>query len=105
MSTNEQPWYKRFWNWLCGKVKQWWKLSAPSVAQSVLDTLNDPELQATALACVKAVADGGFKGNRAFKKAFESFSETLKEQGKELHTNVKDTLIQNAYCVLKNSEE
>jgi hypothetical protein len=104
MSTHT-PWYKRLWHWICGKVKQWWKLSAPSVAQSVLDTLNDPELQATALDCVKATAEGGFKGNRAFKKAYEDFSNELKAQGKELHTNIKDTLIQNAYCVLKNTEE
>lgn len=78
-------------------------LTAKNVATEVLDLINDPELQHKALAAVKAAAAGGLKGNDAFDAAFNALTAELKAEGKELATNVTDTLIQNAYCVFKNA--
>ena len=50
-----------------------------------------------------AAAAGGLKGNAAFDAAFDALTAELKAEGKELATNVKDTLIQNAYCVFRNT--
>lgn len=99
------PWYKRLWNWLCGKVKQWWTLTAADIKKDVLELINDPDLQSKALACVKHAAENGLKGNRAFKQAFNELNKKLAEEGKELRTHIKDTLIQNAYTVLRNTNE
>lgn len=98
-------WLKSLWNWIRPKFAQLFTLTAKSVAQEVLDLLNDAELQHLAYDSVKAAAQNGLKGNAAFDAAFAALSDRLKAEGRELADNVKDTLIQNAYCVLKNASE
>lgn len=91
------------WSWLRPALAELFVLTAKNVATEVLDLINDPDLQHKALAAVKAAADAGLKGNEAFDAAFKSFTDALKQEGRELADNVKDTLIQNAYCVFKNA--
>ena len=98
-------WLKSLWNWIRPKLAQLFTLTAKSVAQEVLDLLNDPELQHLAYESVKAAAQNGLKGNEAFDAAFEALTVKLRAEGRELADNVKDTLIQNAYCVFKNAPE
>ena len=93
------------WAWAKPKLAQLFTLTAKSVAQEVLDLLNDAELQHLAYESVKAAAEAGLKGNAAFDAAFEALTDKLRSEGRELADNVKDTLIQNAYCVLKNATE
>ncbi len=92
------------WRWLKPKLAKLFVLTATNVAQEVLDLINDAELQQKALAAVKAAAENGLKGNAAFDAAFNALTAELKAEGKELATNVTDTLIQNAYCVFKNTK-
>lgn len=92
------------WRWLKPKLAKLFVLTAKNVAQEVLDLINDAELQHKALAAVKAAAAGGLKGNDAFDAAFNALTAELKAEGKELATNIRDTLIQNAYCVFKNTK-
>ena len=98
-------WLKSLWNWIRPKLAQLFTLTAKSVAKEVLDLLNDAELQHLAYESVKAAAQNGLKGNEAFDAAFEALTVKLRAEGRELADNVKDTLIQNAYCVLKNATE
>ena len=98
-------WLKSLWNWIRPKLTQLFTLSAKSVAQEALDLLNDAELQHLAYDSVKAAAEAGLKGNAAFDAAFAALTDRLKAEGRELADNVKDTLIQNAYCVFKNASE
>ena len=93
------------WDRLRPKPAQLFPLTARSVAKEVLDLLNDAELHHLAYESVKAAAQNGLKGNEAFDAAFEALTVKLRAEGRELADNVKDTLIQNAYCVLKNATE
>lgn len=98
-------WLKSLWDWLRPKLAQLFTLTAKSIAREVLDLLNDAELQHLAYDSVKAAAQNGLKGNDAFNAAFAALTDRLKAEGRELADNVKDTLIQNAYCVFKNASE
>ena len=91
-------------SWLKPKLAKLFVLTAKNVASEVLELINDPDLQHKALAAVKAAAAGGLKGNDAFDAAFNALTAELKAEGKELATNIRDTLIQNAYCVFKNTK-
>lgn len=91
------------WSWLKPAISELFVLTAKNVATEVLDLINDPDLQHKAIAAVQAAAAAGLKGNEAFDAAFAALTAELKQEGRELATNVTDTLIQNAYCVLKNS--
>lgn len=91
------------WSWLRPALAELFVLKAKNVASEVLDLINDPDLQHKALAAVQAAAAGGLKGNAAFDAAFDALTAELKQEGRELATNVTDTLIQNAYCVFKNA--
>ncbi len=95
---------KTLWNWLRPKLAQLFTFTAKTIATEVLDLINDKELQQKAYAAVKAAAEGGLKGNVAFDAAVAELSAELKTEGRELATNVKDTLVQNAYCVFRNTE-
>ena len=92
------------WSWLKPALAELFVLTAKNVASEVLDLINDADLQHKALAAVQAAADAGLKGNEAFDAAFNALAAELKAEGKELATNVTDTLIQNAYCVFKNTK-
>ena len=98
-------WLKSLWDWLRPKLAQLFTLTAKSIAREILDLLNDAELQHLAYDSVKAAAENGLKGNDAFDAAFEALTVKLRSEGRELADNVKDTLIQNAYCVLKNATD
>lgn len=91
------------WSWIKPALAELFVLTAKDVATEVLDLINDPDLQHKALAAVKAAAAGGLKGNEAFDAAVADLTDELRAEGKELATNVKDTLIQNAYCVFRNT--
>ncbi len=95
---------KTLWNWLRPKLAQLFTFTCKSIACEVLDLINDKELQQKAYTAVKAAAEGGLKGNAAFDAAVAELTAELKLEGRELATNVKDTLIQNAYCVFRNTE-
>ena len=94
---------KTLWSWLRPKLSALFTFTAKSVAQGVLDLLNDAQLQHLAYESVKAAAEGGLKGNEAFDAALEGLTTKLKSAGKELSTSLRETLIQNAYIVWKNS--
>ncbi len=96
-------WLKSLWSWLRPKLAALFTFTAKSVAQGVLDVLNDAELQHLAYESVKAAADGGLKGNEAFDAALEGLTTKLKSAGQELSTSIRETLVQNAYIVWKNS--
>lgn len=95
----------RFWTWLKPKLTALFTIACKMIATEVLALLNDADLQQKALAAVKAAAEGGLTGNEAFDFAFDELTAELRLEGRELAGNVKDTLIQNAYCVFKNSQE
>ncbi len=90
-------------SWLKPALAELFTLTAKNVASEVLDLINDPDLQHKALAAVQAAAAGGLKGNEAFDAAFAALTAELRAEGKELATNIRDTLIQNAYCVFRNT--
>lgn len=94
-----------FWSWLKPKLTALFTLTCKSIAKEVLDLLNDAELQQKALAAVKVAAASGLKGNAAFDLALDELRAELKAEGRVLADNLQDTLIQNAYCVFKNSQE
>ena len=94
-----------FWSWLKPKLTALFTLTCKSIAKEVLDLLNDAELQQKALTAVKVAAASGLRGSDAFDVALRELSAELRAEGRELAGNVKDTLIQNAYCVFKNSQE
>ena len=94
-----------FWSWLKPKLATLFTLTCTSIAKEVLDLLNDAELQQKALAAVKVAAASGLKGNAAFDLALDELKAELKAEGRALADNLQDTLIQNAYCVFKNSQE
>ena len=96
-------WLKSLWNWLRPKLSALFTFTARSVAQGVLDLLNDAKLQHLAYESVKAAAEGGLKGNEAFDAALEGLTTKLKSAGQELSTSLRETLVQNAYIVWKNS--
>ena len=96
-------WLKSLWNWLRPKLSALFTFTAKSVAQGVLDLLNDAQLQHLAYESVKAAAEGGLKGNEAFDAALEGLTTKLKSSGQELSTSLRETLVQNAYIVFKNS--
>ena len=96
-------WLKTLWSWLRPKLSALFTFTAKSVAQGVLDLLNDAQLQHLAYESVKAAAEGGLKGNEAFDAALEGLTTKLKSTGKELSTSLRETLVQNAYIVWKNS--
>lgn len=96
-------WLKSLWNWLRPKLSALFTFTAKSVAQGVLDLLNDAQLQHLAYESVKAAAEGGLKGNEAFDAALEGLTTKLKSSGQELSTSLRETLVQNAYIVWKNS--
>ena len=93
----------KLWSWLRPKLVRLFTLTAEHLAKEVLDLLNDADLQKKALTAVTAAAQGGLKGNAAFDFAFDDLTAELRLEGRELADNIKDTLIQNAYCVFKNS--
>ncbi len=101
-------WFKEtlssLWRWLKPKLARLFVLTAQNVAQEVLGLINDATLQHAALEAVKAVAADGLKGNEAFDAALAKLSAVLRAEGRDLATHVKDTLIQNAYCVFKNTK-
>ena len=96
-------WIKTLWSWLRPKLSALFTFTAKSVAQGVLDLLNDAQLQHLAYESVKAAAEGGLKGNEAFDAALEGLTTKLKSSGQELSTSLRETLVQNAYIVWKNS--
>lgn len=98
-------WLKKLWDWLRPKLARLFVLTAQNVAQEVLDLINDATLQHAALEAVKAAAADGLKGNEAFDAALAKLSAALRAEGRDLATHVKDTLIQNAYCVFRNARQ
>ena len=94
-----------FWSWLKPKLTALFTIACKTLAKEVLDLLNDAELQQKALTAVKVAAASGLKGNAAFDLALDELKAELKAEGRELADNLQDTLIQNAYCVFKNSQE
>ncbi len=95
---------KSLWNWLRPKLAQLFTFTCKTLASEVLDLINDRDLQHKAYIAVKAAAQGGLKGNAAFDAAVAELTAELRTEGRELATNVKDTLVQNAYCVFRNTE-
>ena len=94
-----------FWSWLKPKLATLFTIACKTLAKEVLDLLNDAELQQKALTAVKVAAASGLKGNAAFDLALDELKAELKAEGRALADNLQDTLIQNAYCVFKNSQE
>ena len=94
-----------FWSWLKPKLALLFTIACKTLAKEVLDLLNDAELQQKALTAVKVAAASGLKGNAAFDLALDELKAELKAEGRVLADNLQDTLIQNAYCVFKNSQE
>lgn len=97
-------WLKTLWSWLRPKLSALFTFTAKTVAKSVLDLLNNAELQHLAYESVKAAAEGGLKGNEAFAAALEGLTTKLKSAGQELSTSLRETLVQNAYIVWKNAK-
>ena len=79
--------------------------SDPNSPSSSPSPPNPSPRRSSTSSTVKAAAQNGLKGNEAFDAAFEALTVKLRSEGRELADNVKDTLIQNAYCVLKNATE
>ena len=105
LEGNEVNLLKTLWNWLRPKLAALFTLTAKGVAKGVLDTLNDPELQHLAYAAVKAAAENGLKGNEAFDVALSALTVKLRQEGRELSTSLRETLVQNAYVVFRHAKD
>ena len=95
------PWYKRFWNWLCGKAEKLFEVIMPAVKTAVTTFLNDETNQTLAIAAVKAAIDEGLRGDKAWVTARDALVTQLETSGKSVAATLIDTLLQNAYCAVK----
>ena len=92
---------RRFLARIFTKVREVFTIVAKGVAKDVLAILNDAELQSLAVdACARAAALG-LRGDAAWKHAFDDFGNQLRLRGRELATNLAETLLQTAYTVWK----
>lgn len=96
---------KKLWDWLVGGVK--------SLLDAILDTIldeakrlvDDKALCALALDAVKAAANEGLTGEKAWVCARDKFTQALKEAGRELGNCAIDTTLQVVYNAWKNHKE
>lgn len=96
---------KKLWDWLWGGVK--------TLLATVLDTIlteakrltEDKDLVALALDAVKAAANEGLTGDKAWTFARDRFTAALKEAGRQMGDCAIDTTLQTVYSAWKNSKE
>lgn len=94
------------WNWLknlfVSTAKALFTIAADFVYSKAISIINDKELQALALAAVKAAAKRALTGDKAWVAARDAFTAALAAKGKDIGNAAIDTLLQLAYYCFKN---
>lgn len=103
---------KGFWNRIASWLKRLFKTSRrlfvlawDDAKGAALERLNDEELQAAALDCVKAAAAKALTGDEAWADAYAAFREVAASSGKEWGRAVLEAILQNVYVVFKDGLE
>jgi len=94
--------YKTLRRWiagLLGRARELFIIVAKGVGEDILSLLNDPDLQALAVAACREAAARGLSGDAAWRTAFEAFTASLRQRSITLATNIAETLLQTAYTV------
>lgn len=102
-------WYQKLLHWITfGAVKlaqAIYEILAPAVKSAALQFVNDPLNQAVAINAVKAAIDRGLTGDKAWTLARNELLQQFGHSAKDIADNWLDTLLQNAYFTLKNTEQ
>ena len=108
VTTEKEPWYKRFFRWFCGGAKKLFQVAISCIDEQVTFVLNDPDNQALAVKAIEAAATKGLKGRDAFDAAVEvlkkgklNTSATSFISAGNVPTNVLQTLVQLVYTCVK----
>ena len=108
VTTEKDPWYKRFFRWFCGGAKKLFQVAISCIDEQVTYVLNDPDNQALAVKAIEAAATKGLKGREAFDAALEvlkkgklNTSATSFIEAGKVPTNVLQTLVQLVYTCVK----
>ena len=108
VTTEKDPWYKRFFRWFCGGAKKLFQVAISCIDEQVTYVLNDPDNQALAVKAIEAAATQGLKGREAFDAALEvlkkgklNTSATSFIEAGKVPTNVLQTLVQLVYTCVK----
>lgn len=108
VTTEKEPWYKRFFRWFCGGAKKLFQVAISCIDEQVTYVLNDPDNQALAVKAIEAAATKGLKGRDAFDAAIEvlkkgklNTSATSFIEAGKVPTNVLQTLVQLVYTCVK----
>lgn len=106
--TEKEPWYKRFFRWICGGAKKLFQVAINCIDEQITYVLNDPDNQALAVKAIEAAATKGLKGREAFDAALEvlkkgklNTSTTSFIEAGKVPTNVLQTLVQLVYTCVK----
>ena len=62
VTTEKDPWYKRFFRWFCRGAKKLFQVVISCIDEQVTFVLNDPDNQALAVKAIEAAATKGLKG-------------------------------------------
>ena len=97
--------WSKIWNWITGAAKALFSIVFTNVKSSLVNLLNNKEVQIAALDAIEAVKVMGLKDNDALSKAVEILRQQGIAEGMNCSETILKTLVQNAYCSLKLSEE
>ena len=97
--------WSKIWNWITGAVKALFKIVMDGARKSVTDFLNDPEVQQAAKDAIITVKNQGYTDNEALDSAVEILKKKGIASGLSCVNTILRTLVQNAYCAIKCSEE
>ena len=97
--------WSKIWNWITGAVKSLFKIVMKGAKQGVTDFMNDPEVQQAAKDAIITVKNQGYTDNEALDSAVEILKEKGIASGLSCVNTILRTLVQNAYCAIKCSEE
>lgn len=99
-TTTSTPWYKRLWNWFCGKVVALFTVTAKGVAAGVIEFINDADNQALAKSLISEAKTQGLTGSEAFAYVLNGLKATF---GDTIKDNVLESLAQLTYTIDKNT--
>lgn len=85
------------------KGKRLFVVAWKAATDTVLDRLNDPDLQQAALACVRAAAAKALHGDDAWDAAWAGFKDYAVAAGKDWGRSTLETILQISYERFKST--